>query len=696
LNISAEYSWWLLLPAMLLAAAVAWWLYRDNPLKLENKYSKEINYGLSALRFVALTLIFILLIGPLINRENQFAQKPIIAVAVDHSSSILQFKDSAWYRTQLAQEVQSLKSALGDDYEVQIYGFGEKIKETFEPTYTDKITNIGGALREIAQRNQDKNLSAIVLASDGLYNQGIYPPDALRDVAIPIFTLLMGDTVAKPDLLIKQVKHNEVVFAGNNMMIQVDVMAHLLTSEKSILSIEHEGKTLATKNIDITSQRYFESHNFSIPISGDGMQLYTIKLTKAGNETNLINNSYRVYVNVISNKQQILVLAAAPHPDLGALKTSIEKNEGYSCAIMYAYEANLNNLQQYSMVILHQMPGLRGEGMPLVEKIKQRDLPILYVVGTQTGLNYLMQLEPTLKIQFRASMSNEVIAKMNEQFSLFNLSIEEQTTLQKMPPLLSPYATMTVAGEFESLMWQQIGNVQTNQPLWLFLKSDVKRVGLVFGEGIWRWLLADFKQSQQEHVPNLINKTIQYLSIRKDRSQFVIQAEPRFYENEPVVIEAERYNDSYELITDDEVSIVISNQLGKQYPYTFSKQQTRYYLRAGLMPPGKYTYKAKAERNGKTLEKTGAFTVVPLQLELMENVANAQLMYELAKSSGGSMLPIREMDKLVNKIKENDYVKPIITTQQEVKKWIDLKWLFILILLVLTSEWVIRKWNGSI
>lgn len=681
---------------MLLAAAVAWWLYRDNPLKLEHKYSKQINYALSTLRFVVLTLIFILLIGPLINRENQFAQKPIVAIAVDQSSSILQFKDSAWYRTQMAQQVQSLQAQLGDEYEVQIYGFGEKIKEGFEPQYTDKTSNMGGALREIVQRNQDRNLSAVVLASDGLYNQGVYPLDAMRDAGVPIFTLLMGDTVAKPDLLIKQVKHNEVVFAGNNMMIQVDAMAHLLPGETSILSIEHEGKTLATKSISISSQRYFESHNFSIPVSGEGMQQYTVKLSKAGNETNLVNNTYRVYVNVISNKQQILILAASPHPDLGALKASIEKNEGYSCSIMYAYDANLNNLQQYSIVILHQLPGWRGEGMPLADKVKQSGLPVLYVVGSQTGLNYLMQLEPSLKLQFRTGMANEVIGRINEQFSLFNLSREELTTLQKMPPLVSPYATMTIAGEFESLMLQQIGNVQTNQPLWFFLKSDVKRVGLIFGEGLWRWLLADFKQSQQEHVPNLINKTIQYLSLRKDRSQFVIQAEPRFYENEPIVLEAERYNDSYELITDDEVSIILSNESGKQYPYTFSKQQNRYYLRAGLMPPGRYTYKAKAEHNGKTIEKTGSFTVVPLQLELMENVANAQLMFELAKSTGGNMLPVRNMDKLTDLIKANDYVKPIISTQREVKKWIDLKWLFVLVLLLLTTEWVIRKWNGSI
>jgi hypothetical protein len=696
LNISAEYSWWLILPAMLFAAAVAWWLYNDNPLKLEHKYSKQINYALSALRFVVLSLIFILLIGPLINRESQHAQKPIVAIAVDQSSSISQFKDSAWYRTQLAQEVQSLVAKLGDEYEVQIFGFGEKIKDGFDPQFTDKTTNIGSALREIVQRNQDRNLSAVVLASDGLYNQGVYPPDAVRDAGIPIFTLLMGDTVAKPDLLIKQVKHNEVVFAGNNMMLQIDAMAYLLQGETSVLTIEHEGKVVATKNITITSQRYFESHNFSIPVSGEGMQQYTIKLSKSGSEINLTNNLYRVYVNVISNKQQILILAGSPHPDLGALKSSIEKNERYSCAILYANDASINNLQQYSMVILHQLPGWRGEGLQLAERVKQSGLPVLYVVGLQTGLNYLMQLEPNLKLQFRTGMSNEVIGKVNDQFSLFNLSSEEVSTIQKMPPLISPYATITIAGEFESILQQQIGNVQTNQPLWFFIKSDNKRVGIILGEGIWRWYLADFKLSQQEHIPNLINKTLQYLSLRKDRSQFVIQAEPRFYENEPIILEAERYNDSYELITDDEVSIVLFNEAGKQYPYTFSKQQNRYYLRVGLMPPGKYSFKVKAERNVKTLEKTGSFTVVPLQLELMENVANAQLMFELAKSTGGSMLPVREIDKAAEYIKANDYVKPIIYTHREIKKWIDLKWLFFLILIMLTGEWVIRKWNGSI
>ena len=41
------------------------------------------------------------------------------------------------------------------------------------------------------------------------------------------------------------------------------------------------------------------------------------------------NNRQDVYVEVIDGKEKILLLALAPHPDVKALKSIIEKNENY-------------------------------------------------------------------------------------------------------------------------------------------------------------------------------------------------------------------------------------------------------------------------------------------------------------------------------------------------------------------------------
>jgi hypothetical protein len=170
----------------------------------------------------------------------------------------------------------------------------------------------------------------------------------------------------------------------------------------------------------------------------------------------------------------------------------------------------------------------------------------------------------------------------------------------------------------------------------------------------------------------------------------------RIFENEPLVIEAERYNDAYELSVEEELTISITNQKGKQFNYAFTKNNNRYVLNTGALPAGQYSYLAKAEKNGKVETKTGKFQIIPLQLELLDNVADAQLLNEIAMSSKGISLPAREVMKLKELILDNETVRPIIYEDLQNQKWIDLKWIFWLLLGLFTIEWAIRKWNGTI
>jgi hypothetical protein len=317
-------------------------------------------------------------------------------------------------------------------------------------------------------------------------------------------------------------------------------------------------------------------------------------------------------------------------------------------------------------------------------------------MGSLTGLNYINQIEPGISIQFRNQSLNEVLPSLNGTFSLFNLSEDEKSVFKSLPPLFSPFATYRISGEHDVLFHQQIGNVTTTYPLWFFMRNSTQKMGFVCAEGFWRWYLADFKLSGQQTVPQLINKSIQLLSTRKDRSRFIIQMNNRIFENEPLVIEAERYNDAYELSVEEELTISITNQKGKQFNYAFTKNNNRYVLNTGALPAGQYSYLAKAEKNGKVETKTGKFQIIPLQLELLDNVADAQLLNEIAMSSKGISLPAREVMKLKELILDNETVRPIIYEDLQNQKWIDLKWIFWLLLGLFTIEWAIRKWNGTI
>jgi hypothetical protein len=156
------------------------------------------------------------------------------------------------------------------------------------------------------------------------------------------------------------------------------------------------------------------------------------------------------------------------------------------------------------------------------------------------------------------------------------------------------------------------------------------------------------------------------------------------------------YNESYELIHSSDVSLVIKNAAGKQFPYSFSKTQNAYSLTIGLMPVGNYTYEASTTVGNQSQRLKGSFTVVPLQVEYLQTTANHQLLNEIASETQGTLFYPNDLEPLKYAIQNSESIKPVIYQQDVVKSWINLKWIFFLMLTMLSIEWFIRKWNGTI
>jgi hypothetical protein len=88
--------------------------------------------------------------------------------------------------------------------------------------------------------------------------------------------------------------------------------------------------------------------------------------------------------------------------------------------------------------------------------------------------------------------------------------------------------------------------------------------------------------------------------------------------------------------------------------------------------------------------------VAALQAELIETKAKHQLLNNIALQSGGQLFYKNQLDALEKAIEQNENIKPVIYKQNEVKELLNLKWIFFVILGLLSLEWFIRKWNGFI
>ena len=292
--------------------------------------------------------------------------------------------------------------------------------------------------------------------------------------------------------------------------------------------------------------------------------------------------------------------------------------------------------------------------------------------------------------------SNEVQGGYNAGFSLFTVTDAAQQQVAKFPPLVAPFGTYKALATAYPLLFQQVGSVKTQQPLFLLGDVNGTKTAILCGEGIWKWsLMENMTGGTNPVVRELVTKTLQYLSVREEKKKFKVTAKHNYLENEPVSFDATLYNDSYELVNTPDVTLTLTSADKKQYPYNFSHTDKAYMLNAGLFAVGKYTYQATTKLGDKVYTEAGAFTVSPLQVEALETTANHSLLNTISKNTGGQMLYPAQLPQLPALIEKQENIKPISYADKVLNDLINIKALFFVLLLLLTAEWVLRKYYGG-
>ena len=300
-------------------------------------------------------------------------------------------------------------------------------------------------------------------------------------------------------------------------------------------------------------------------------------------------------------------------------------------------------------------------------------------------------------MQSDGRQSDDVQGKVSPRFAAFSLNQRIVEELPKFNPATSAFGNFSATPQAQVLLYKRIGKVDTDQPLLVVGEVNGIKTGLFLAEGLWRWRLFDFLQHQNHEIfDELLGKTVQYLSLKEDKRKFRVNLDKTILnENEAVTFGAELYNDNYELTNDPDVAMSIRDRDGKEYTYTFNKTGKAYTLNAGILPVGTYTYKATTNFNGQSLSYEGRFNVQPIQLELFETTANHSVLRQLSAKFGGETVFPAQLASIVEKIKNNQTVKPVIYQTTKTNPLINLKWIFALLAFMLAAEWFLRRYFGS-
>ena len=423
---------------------------------------------------------------------------------------------------------------------------------------------------------------------------------------------------------------------------------------------------------------------------------YTFFIEELDGEGNVLNNSKTIFVDILDKQMNIAIVANSPHPDVAAVKNAINTNFSYSVEDFLINDFD-QALDKYNLIILHQIPSNNSLSVQLANKVKNSEIPVLFIIGSQTKLSIFNNLDLGLNIETSQTFGiNEAQAIDNEFFSYFLLDENVKDIIGSFPPLYVPFGNYNLSSEGEVLFFQKILGIETSNPLIYCVNDADKRAAFITGDGIWRWKLMNYAISQDHEAFNeIINKVVRFLALQHDKRQFKVVYDHQIEENEVVVLKAELYNDIYENVTGNEIDLNLVDEQGQEFSYQFSSLENGYFLDMGIMAPGKYTFKAKTSLGDKVFEDRGEFSVLPVIIERVNTVANHRLLYRLAMDNQGKVYYSEQLDELLENISNNDQIKPIVFSQKKYTDLIDIPWLLAGILLLLTVEWLMRKWGGS-
>ncbi len=144
-----------------------------------------------------------------------------------------------------------------------------------------------------------------------------------------------------------------------------------------------------------------------------------------------------------------------------------------------------------------------------------------------------------------------------------------------------------------------------------------------------------------------------------------------------------------------EITLVITNENGKEYPFIFSAKDNFYSLNAGKFPLGKYGYKASVTYDNSVLTKKGSFVVMPMQLESQQTRANHSVLADLSEQTGGKMYSAQECEAIVKELQENKNIVSVAHSIRSRNLFVDLPLILIIILLSISAEWFLRKYYAT-
>ncbi len=648
----------------------------------KTKSKQRVNIILAFLRFLSLFSLFLLLLNLKFESTIITELKPNLVVAVDDSKSI-KYANKNEVTAKIIDDIQS-SDDLNNKFDIDFYSFGKNLNSLDTLNFSTAYSDISKPLTEVKELYKDV-ISPIILITDGIQTYG--KDYEYVDFDKPIFPIVVGDTTSYSDLKISKQNVNRYTYLNNKFPVETFINYAGNDNVSANFDVFKGQSKVYSKRLIFSKEKNSQRLEFFLTASPIGKHHYTSRISYLENEKNTQNNSKDFLVEVIDEQSKILLLTSFLHPDVGMLKKSIETNIQRKVDIKLV--GDNYDFEDYQLAILYQPT---SNFSTIYDKLNTLNSNYLVITGTKTDWKFLNTTQDYFSKNW--INSNEVSKPiLNDKFSSFVLT---KMDFNNFPPLIDKFGDIALKSKSDVLLFKNLEGIATSKPLMTSFEEDEKRVVAIFGENIWRWRLNSFTDTSSfQNFDDFISRIIQYLSANKKTNRLEVDYSAINYAESTIDFNVKYLDKNYRFDPTQKIWINVINKLDKstnKFPLIASSNS--YSTSLSGLTPGSYDFTITVDND--VIKSLGSFEVLSFDIEKQNLTANYKKLKMLSDKTNGRLFYSSNHNILFDELINDNRFKTIQISEKKYESLIDWKWLLGLIVLSLSLEWFIRKYNGLI
>ena len=587
-----------------------------------------------------------------------------------------------------------------------LFSFSQKVNEienTNQFDGTGSSTDLGSVLNHI-HFNQN-NLAGAIIITDGQNNHGIDPLKLIDNIKVPIFTLGIGESKPLIDLSIEGVDAPTVAIKGENVNINVTIHSHGDLNEKVNVILYSGEKIIGSKYLNISGQGSRNQARFLFAPSNLGQNEYKVKVSSLSEEINIDNNQQKFFITILKDRYKVALITGAPSFNTGVIKNYIKNYPrveiDHFIRSKNGYIPSLKSFWStaYQLIVFDNYPiqSLKSKTLKIYsKKITSDKSSLLWIIGQNISKTSAQSLTPFFHLDLKQENINpdkkswyftEEIINSNIIHGILNNKGSDFSDV--FPPISTPYIFNSKHDNINPIAYQKSDDI-----IPILFMGDVKNIrSIVWASTDLSNINFNISNSNSNKIfPDIWSKLFSWLlKTGGDKNLYFRLNKQSYQQGEEIFITGSSIQDNISINNQAFIAIMNDSIEINSFELRFNPGTMRWEGNFWAPKPGNYKYKIVIQDGfSDPMVQKGKFIVEKSQIELNQVALNLPLLTNISYGTEAEYFPWQFRSQLINKIIPQEsrlkINKSIILNEE--------KWVMIMLILLLSIEWIFRKRIG--